>query len=63
MRIKLLNQIKIEVEDLQFIKPGIVIECLSNDKAIKEAFLFFMTTLINNFEVFKQNAYEEFFKI
>ncbi|MDQ7983070.1 MAG: hypothetical protein REH79_02465 [Spiroplasma sp.] len=63
MRIKLLNQIKIEVENLRFIKPGIVIECLNQEKEIKEAFLFFMTTLINNFEVFRQNAYEEFFKI
>ncbi|MGL5268500.1 MAG: hypothetical protein ACRC8P_01875 [Spiroplasma sp.] len=63
MQIKLLEQIEIKIENINFVKPGIVIECLVNEKEIEQAFLIFMTTLINNFELFRNNVYEEFFKL
>lgn len=63
MQLKVFEKIEIEIQEEKFIKPCIVIECLTEDEEIKQAFLFFMTTVINNFHLFKDNAYEEFFKL
>lgn len=63
MQLKILEKIEIKIEETKIIKPGIVIECVTEDKEIKHAFLIFMTTLINNFHLFKDNVYEEFFKL
>lgn len=63
IQLKILEQIEIKIEEKKIIKPGIVIECLTDDEEIKDAYIIFMTTIINNFYLLKDNAYEEFFKL